>query len=338
VNWEDDGREIKAAIGQRYPYLDGKWGWVAKNSEYYGRGGGVTYSYLTSGPFSARLLEQGAIFDVAGSSLFPEDPLTMLAVLNSSVARQLLAAINPTVNFQVGDLAELPVPPRGSDEVCEMVRRLIEIQREIDRGDETAPEFVRPIDWESGPARLARLHAEMAMLEAQVDAAVAGLYGVDVTEPVNQPSSECDRVELARQWVSYAVRRWFERSDEVMWVSDSGALDRLRDALRCELDRGTAEEIERTVGGIDGWLGDGFAGWHTKRFRGRPVIWAFERQGRRFLVPHDRATADVLSPAFAGMGARLPKGWERRVDDGIIANAAPLARWMVCSVARAHPA
>jgi hypothetical protein len=336
VNWEDDGREIKAAIVRRYPYLGGKWGWVAKNSEYYGRGGGVTYSYLTSGRFSARALERGAIFDVAGSSLFPADLLTMLAVLNSSMARELLAAINPTVNFQVGDLAELPVPPRGSEEIRQMVRRLIEIQREIDRGDETAPEFERPMDWESGPARFRTLREEITALESQVDAAVAALYGIDAEVHTDGSSFEVDRVELARAWISFALRRWFERGD-VMWVSEVETLEQVRDELRRELDRRAAIEIERTIGGIDRWLGDGFVLWHTKRFRGRPVTWAFERRGRRFLVPHDRATADVLAPAFGEMRARLPKGWERRVDDGIVANTALLARWMICSGAGTHP-
>ncbi len=52
VNWEDDGRDIKASIVARYPYLKGKWQWVAKNASWYGRGG-ITYSYLTSGRFSA---------------------------------------------------------------------------------------------------------------------------------------------------------------------------------------------------------------------------------------------------------------------------------------------
>ncbi len=52
VNWEADGREIKAEIVRRYPYLKGAWEWVAKNAAYYGREG-LTYSYLTSGRFSA---------------------------------------------------------------------------------------------------------------------------------------------------------------------------------------------------------------------------------------------------------------------------------------------
>ena len=50
VNWQDDGREIKQAIVDRYPYLNGQWKWVAKNTSYYGRRG-VTWSYLTSGRF-----------------------------------------------------------------------------------------------------------------------------------------------------------------------------------------------------------------------------------------------------------------------------------------------
>ena len=124
VNWEDDGREIKQAIVDRYPYLDGQWQWVAKNSGWYGKEG-ITYSYLTSGSFSARRLEAGTIFNVAGSSLFPDDPPAMLGLLNSTIAGRLLAAINPTVNFQVGDLRQLPVPKSFPDE----------LRREVGAGD-----------------------------------------------------------------------------------------------------------------------------------------------------------------------------------------------------------
>lgn len=70
VNWEDDGREIKQAIVDRYPYLDGQWQWVAKNSGWYGREG-ITYSYLTSGSFSAAAgsgdnLRRGRVVAVSG--------------------------------------------------------------------------------------------------------------------------------------------------------------------------------------------------------------------------------------------------------------------------------
>ena len=143
VNWEHDGREIKQAIVDRYPYLKGQWKWVAKNTSYYGRGG-VTWSYLTSGRFSARRLEAGAIFDVAGSSLFPADIPAMLALLNSSAVHRLLATINPTVNFQVGDLAELPIPPAIPAELGALAESAIRLQQTLDTFDEIAPGLHRP--------------------------------------------------------------------------------------------------------------------------------------------------------------------------------------------------
>ena len=147
VNWADDGREIKRSIVERYPYLNGRWEWVAKNSQFYGRGG-VTYSYLTSGAFSARLMPVGAIFDVAGSALFPDDPLTMLAILNASVTRQLLHSVNPTVNFQVGDLAQLPIPSASDERLSALASEAVELQRQLDTFDETAPDFVSPPPWD----------------------------------------------------------------------------------------------------------------------------------------------------------------------------------------------
>jgi len=50
-----------------------------------------------------------------------------LAVLNSTVGRNLLAAINPTVIFQVGDLAELPMLTAAPDSAAGNRARLIEL-------------------------------------------------------------------------------------------------------------------------------------------------------------------------------------------------------------------
>jgi hypothetical protein len=131
VNWRDDGAQIKQSIVDRYPYLNGQWQWVAKNAQHYFKPG-ITYSYLTSGQFSARRLDAGAIFDVAGSSLFPDDVLTVLAILNSSVARELLSAINPTVNFLVGDLGQLPIPRGTGDALRAYVLRAIDTTQTLD--------------------------------------------------------------------------------------------------------------------------------------------------------------------------------------------------------------
>src|SRR5207247_1658736 len=126
VNWEDDGRAIKAAIVARYPYLRGKWTWVAKNAEWYGRPG-VTWSYLTSGRFSARRLEPGANFDVYGYSPFPWAQA-------SEIGRELvteLAVAEREIDRLVCDLYGLPQAPEpaGAEgtlwDDCELARRWI---------------------------------------------------------------------------------------------------------------------------------------------------------------------------------------------------------------------
>ena len=61
-----------------------------------------------------RLLPPGCIFDVAGSAVFPvseADEDWLLAYLNSSLIAAHADILNPTINFQVGDLKELPVIP-----------------------------------------------------------------------------------------------------------------------------------------------------------------------------------------------------------------------------------
>jgi hypothetical protein len=207
VNWEDDGREIKASIVSRYPYLNGKWQWVAKNASCYGRGG-ITYSYLTSGRFSARRLEPGCVFDVAGSAIFPADEgrtLGVLAVLNSSSAARLLHVINPTLNFQVGDLAELPMPSSLPDSLCERVRCAIDLQQGIDRFDETSPDFVAPIPWAQAEEHWRAASRELRRLELEIDHQVAELYGLPVSAQGPTADEALDRAELARQWVSFAI-------------------------------------------------------------------------------------------------------------------------------------
>ena len=213
VNWEDDGREIKQAIVDRYPYLNGQWRWVAKNTAYYGRGG-VTWSYLTSGRFSVRRLETGAIFDVAGSSLFPDDVPGMLALLNSSAIHRLLEAINPTVNFQVGDLAELPVPAKIPLELGARAMSAIEIQKTMDSFDETAPNFVAPMSWEDAVVRTRSASIELARIEQEIDIGVCSLYGLNAEPVIATDNAPADRADPARRWISFAIGlllgRWNE--------------------------------------------------------------------------------------------------------------------------------
>ena len=266
VNWEDDGREIKQAIVDRYPYLDGQWQWVAKNSGWYGKEG-ITYSYLTSGSFSARRLEAGTIFDVAGSSLFPDDPPAMLGVLNSTIAGRLLAAINPTVNFQVGDLRQLPVPRSFPDELRREVGRAIESTRKLDCFDETCVDFLAPEHWDESEA--AQLRAEIAKAERSVNGIVGELYGMK-REAEKIGANGSLREELAKRWISYALGVWLGRwgtspLGEIAVLSPLDGKQR-GDLLRILADQAgenAAAEIVDMVGGLDRFMSRDFLPWHN---------------------------------------------------------------------------
>lgn len=322
VNWLDDGAQIKQAIVDRYPYLNGQWKWVAKNSSYYGREG-VTYSYLTSGNFSARQLPAGAIFDVAGSSLFPEDPLTILAALNSRVAQQLLDAINPTVNHQVGDLAQLPVPRQGTELLRDDVRRAIEIQRQLDRFDETSPEFAAPLPWGKAGDVFAQLHAELRSVEDRIERQVGSLYGLD--EPpqqavLSQPAF--DQVELARRWVSWALRRVLSTDHAVrVWPADGGAVSAIQQLLEAEIGLAARQGVESAIGGVARFLAEEFFDWHLRLYERRPIIWLLGTRHTAWLILNDHATVERVERATGW----VPKGWGRFVDDGVAVNLAPLA-------------
>ncbi len=115
VNWKDNGREIKENTRENYPNLS-SLSWKISNEEYYFEEG-ITWSFVSSGDFGVRYTPEGAIFDVGGSSLFPDEGEIgyIAGFLNSKVALYCLRVLNPTMNFQVGNLADLPVKRTTED-------------------------------------------------------------------------------------------------------------------------------------------------------------------------------------------------------------------------------
>ena len=109
VNWENDGEEI-------YSYARNLYGSptrTVKNSAYYFLPS-VTWSKISSGAPSFRWQPPGAIFDVAGASVFYDSEVFkdfLLGVLNSRVSAEFLKTISPTLNFETTHIAALPVLP-----------------------------------------------------------------------------------------------------------------------------------------------------------------------------------------------------------------------------------
>lgn len=220
VNWWSDAKEIRNFDRA-----------VIRNPDYYFRRG-VTWTDLTTGKFNARLSPGGFVFDVSGSSVFPDDVELVLGVMNSTWANYALKLINPTVHVQVGDLARLPLPKRTSDPLREAAGRAVAMARIDSEEDETTYDFLEPPAWPDGVELVTARHRELTALENELDEEVYRIYEIspedrraieeelaaapaagDDTEEAEVESEEGADVvlpsltveELAQRWVSYAV-------------------------------------------------------------------------------------------------------------------------------------
>jgi hypothetical protein len=148
VNWENDGREIKDLVREVYPDLGDNLGWKISNESYY-FAPSITWSFIGTGSFGARRSDKGFLFDVGGSSAFADEENLNLAtgLLCSSLAFELLKMMNPTLNFQVVNIASLPVYKSELIEIRPVITKLVENIIAIARDDwdafETSWDFTR---------------------------------------------------------------------------------------------------------------------------------------------------------------------------------------------------
>ena len=136
VNWEADGKEIIAS-GRAYPRARNKY---FESS--------ITWSFVSSSNFGVRSSDAGFIFDMGGCSAFVNqlsDKELVTAFLCSKVASEQLEFLNPTLNFQVGNVKSLPW--RGpqirkqATQISNVVQKSIETARTDWDSYETSWEF-----------------------------------------------------------------------------------------------------------------------------------------------------------------------------------------------------
>jgi type II restriction/modification system DNA methylase subunit YeeA len=116
VNFENSGKEICEYIDNTPGVKVGSNGRVI-NREYYFKPG-ITWSFVSSSYFGVRQSEKGFVFDVGGSTAFPDKAHINLftGLLCSKISTVFMATLNPTLNFQVGNVGSIPVID-GLDEI-----------------------------------------------------------------------------------------------------------------------------------------------------------------------------------------------------------------------------
>lgn len=104
IVWNESGKIVKAYAS----FLYGSATRTIKSQDKYFQQG-LAFSYIGTNGFLCRLRKYKSIFDVSGSSIFCDDPEKMQVILSSNLSGYVSQSLNPTVNNQVGDIANLPV-------------------------------------------------------------------------------------------------------------------------------------------------------------------------------------------------------------------------------------
>lgn len=133
IDWYDDAAEIR-----KIPTA------VIANYRYFTKAG-LTWSTVTSGRFSIRQFGEGFIFDNGGCCIFElgEKKNYICALLNSKVFAYIFGQLNPTLNFQSGEVAKFPFVYESSDEIDRLTEECTALSKEEYDSFEVSRDFRR---------------------------------------------------------------------------------------------------------------------------------------------------------------------------------------------------
>jgi hypothetical protein len=122
VYWKDNAKDIRSIKTS-----------VVTNEKFYMKPG-LTWSTITSSDFSLRWFDDGFIFDNGGCCLFIDNELerkVILGAMNSVVFKYVLSGVNPTLNFQSGEVSKFPfIKPIDTTKIEKLVEYCIAISKE----------------------------------------------------------------------------------------------------------------------------------------------------------------------------------------------------------------
>ena len=226
VNWENDGYEIKNFKDDK-----GKVRSRPQNLQYYFKPA-ITWSDVTSGSFSGRYAEQGFMFDIKGSSGFPDTELLpyVLGLLNSKVAQAFIKILNPTMTTQVGDMTRIPVIKADVDEITLLSKECIDEAKADWDSFETSWDFkIHPLircggkqnfyikdAFESWALECEQRFRKIKENEEKLNQKFIEIYGLtgEISSEVNEKYITVSKADLERDirsFISYAVGCMFGR-------------------------------------------------------------------------------------------------------------------------------
>ncbi|MDZ4847860.1 MAG: BREX-1 system adenine-specific DNA-methyltransferase PglX, partial [Pirellulaceae bacterium] len=221
VNWHNDGHLLRNTM-----HPDGARIWAHNFNLDYIFKPCLTFTATSSSYFGIRYSPDGFLFDNKGSSYFaePKKLNPILGFLGSEVASYLLKAINPTVEFQPGNISVLPFNDETVTDDCgQTVGLLVELSRADWDNFETSWDFrdqplLRPglkgatleASWRNWEAQSTAAIRRMQELETENNRLFIAAYGLDSELEPEVPEAQitlahADARRDMAAFLSYAV-------------------------------------------------------------------------------------------------------------------------------------
>lgn len=92
----------------------------------------LTWPFISSNYLTVKILPKGFLWDVAGSPCFFETKIEeyyALGFLNTKVSNYILSILNPTINVQAVDIANLPLIHQDDNAIASIVDENIDISK-----------------------------------------------------------------------------------------------------------------------------------------------------------------------------------------------------------------
>ena len=96
IDWSNNGQKIKSFKGS-----------VIRNESYYFKSC-ITWGMVSYVGFSARFSKPGFIFEGGGPCLFTKHKNYILGLLSTKIANRILHSLNPSINYNIGDVENIP--------------------------------------------------------------------------------------------------------------------------------------------------------------------------------------------------------------------------------------
>lgn len=120
INYYNDGKELKEFKKS-----------VIRNPQYYFKPS-VSWSKIGTKKTAFRFKPAGHLFDVAGTSIFGDDVTEkyLIGLLNTKIVEKMLEFMSPSMNFEVGHIAMIPIIKTDNSSILDMVQECISISQE----------------------------------------------------------------------------------------------------------------------------------------------------------------------------------------------------------------